>query len=42
MALSSRDTRTCDSNRVATWTNFAAARACKPNWFTMVTRREIT
>ena len=31
ISRASRATRTCDSNRVARWTNFAAARACMPS-----------
>ena len=33
-----RVTRTRDWKRVARWTNFAAARACMPSWFTTVDR----
>ena len=34
-------TRTCDSKRTARWTNRAAARACIPSSFTMVTERSV-
>ena len=31
MVLPSRLTRICEAKRVAVWTNFAAARACRPS-----------
>ena len=37
----SRATRMRDSKRVARCTNFAAARACMPSWFTTVTLRDV-
>ena len=41
ISRASRATRTCAWNRVARWTNFAAARACMPSWFTTVTLRDV-
>ena len=40
ISRASRATRTCAWNWVARWTNFAAARACMPSWFTTVTLRD--
>src|SRR5262245_7897910 len=41
MTFDSRPTRIRDSNRVARWTNLAAARAWSPSWFTTVTDRVV-
>jgi hypothetical protein len=41
MTFESRPTWIRDSNLVARWTNFAAARACSPSWFTTVTDRDV-